>query len=76
MGDIADMMLEGDMCQGCGEILDGEGFPTFCQACQDEMGIDAYGDKRAEKASCPICGKRVKAVGLPDHLRDKHEIAQ
>ena len=34
MGDIADMMLEGILCQGCGEFLgDGEGYPMFCSAC-------------------------------------------
>lgn len=33
-GEIADMMLEGFMCEGCGEILgDGDGFPRRCVAC-------------------------------------------
>ena len=46
MGEIADMMLEGQMCQGCGEILgQGDGYPVFCKGCQREMGLDAYGDK-------------------------------
>ena len=32
MGDIADMMLEGDLCEGCGVALEGEGegFPRYC----------------------------------------------
>ena len=30
MGDVADMMLEGQMCHGCGSILgDGDGFPVY-----------------------------------------------
>jgi len=34
MGDIADMMLEGCMCQSCGEYLgDGDGYPVFCANC-------------------------------------------
>ncbi len=35
MGDIADMMLEGVMCQQCGEWLggDGDGYPVTCEAC-------------------------------------------
>lgn len=38
MGDIADMMLDGTMCQGCGEWLcdgaDGPGYPGYCSSCQ------------------------------------------
>lgn len=31
MGEIADMMLEGVLCQGCGEYMgEGEGYPGFC----------------------------------------------
>ena len=34
MGEIADAMLEGSMCQTCGEYLgEGEGFPRFCDGC-------------------------------------------
>jgi hypothetical protein len=35
MGEIADMMIEGDMCPQCGEYLGtGNGFPTLCPACR------------------------------------------
>lgn len=38
MGEIAEMMLDGTMCQGCGEWLhdgeDGEGFPDYCSSCR------------------------------------------
>lgn len=34
MGEIADMMLEGELCECCGEYLgDGEGVPQRCAAC-------------------------------------------
>ena len=37
MGEIAEMMLDGTMCQGCGVFLfegaDGPGFPMFCEGC-------------------------------------------
>jgi hypothetical protein len=40
MGEIADMMLDGTMCQGCGEWLhdgdDGPGFPGYCSACEPD----------------------------------------
>ena len=72
MGDIADMMLEGFMCQYCGEILDGKGYPTICRACQDEMGVDEFGEKIAKKVKCPHCNKRVKESGLQQHIEAKH----
>ncbi len=37
MGEIAEMMLDGTMCAGCGEFLndgeDGDGFPEYCSSC-------------------------------------------
>lgn len=72
MGDIADMMLNGSMCQYCGEILDGKGFPTVCHACQNELCVNEYGEKRAKKVKCDICGKRVKEAGIYNHMKDKH----
>lgn len=42
MGEIAEMMLDGTMCQQCGEWLndgddgdDGEGFPVSCESCKE-----------------------------------------
>lgn len=36
MGDMADALLDGIFCQGCGELLDeaGTGFPGYCIDCQ------------------------------------------
>jgi len=36
MGDVADMMLDGTLCEGCGVFLDdlgGVGFPRLCGGC-------------------------------------------
>lgn len=44
MGDIADMMLDGTLCQVCGEVLDGGepmGFPVMCAACKQDESDDA-----------------------------------
>ncbi len=50
MGEIADMMLEGAMCQWCGEFIDNEtGFPTVCPGCQMRHGVDAHGEPRSKK---------------------------
>lgn len=71
MGEIAEMMLDGTMCQVCGEFMGDEcGYPRTCGAC-------SFHDKRdrlaaAPKVACPKCGKKVKAAGLADHQRDVH----
>ena len=34
MGEIAEMMLDGTMCQQCGEFMgEAEGYPITCGAC-------------------------------------------
>lgn len=73
MGDIAEMMLDGTLCEGCGVALDGadEGFPRRCCDCQEESTFDQ--PKKASKCYCPDCGRRVKAAGLADHMRDAHQ---
>ena len=83
MGEIAEMMLEGDMCQWCGELLDGDGYPTVCIGCQHAYGVDAFGEpvkkkkrKAAGKISCPECGKYVSPAGLNQHMQAKHELSK
>lgn len=58
MGDIADMMLEGTLCAGCGEYLgaDDLGCPQYCAACasdneDDGMGGDFRIMRRANQVS-------------------------
>lgn len=82
MGEIADMMLDGVLCAGCGAAIDGEesGYPRYCsKRCAGEH--DAANEHRmqvkvvrgqANKVPCPTCGRKVKAVGLADHQRDAH----
>lgn len=37
LGDVADAILDGDLCQVCGDAMDddGEGFPVTCEDCKD-----------------------------------------
>lgn len=80
MGDIADMMLDGQMCQWCGDILgDGDGYPVVCRGCQKENNVDQYGDEITKskkspgpKIKCPVCQKKVKFAGLAMHRKDVH----
>lgn len=70
MGDIADAMLDGDLCQCCGVYMEGgNGYPQTCAAC---ARTDSFTGVRSAKVKCPTCGKSVKAAGLKDHQRDAH----
>ena len=43
MGEIAEMMLDGTLCQVCGSIIDGDtpGYPRYCEDCaKDEVVSD------------------------------------
>jgi len=81
MGEIANMMLDGTMCQGCGVWLhdgnDGPGYPGYCRSCQRD--IETAPARAAahvagqNKVACPTCGRKVKAIGLKDHQRDAHK---
>ena len=39
MGDIADQMVEGFLCQACGVMIDGEepGYPRECTGCEETV---------------------------------------
>ena len=45
MGDIADMILDGTLCQVCGEVIDPEsdpiGYLVTCIACKIELREEA-----------------------------------
>ncbi len=76
MGDIADLMINGDMCQTCGELLDGNGFPQFCDNCKKDSHI---AEKICQpiaknKVFCTDCGKRVRKIGYHQHMQDKHGV--
>ncbi len=48
MGEIAEMMLDGTLCEGCGEYLgEGDGFPRYCASCSDDLAhIEALPPRR------------------------------
>lgn len=67
MGEIADLMLDGALCEQCGgAISDGAapGYPRLCAECG--------GGNFFDRTNCPVCGKRVKTNGLQDHQRAVH----
>lgn len=81
MGEIADMMINGSMCQYCGECFDDEpGYPRSCPSCSSDEDdqIDMINNtiKKIEanlaKVKCPKCDKRVHQSGLNQHIAAKH----
>lgn len=85
MGEIAEMMLDGTLCEGCGDFIgEGTGIPGYCsEECARDRGATWFDGRdltaRTEppapnpaKTNCPHCNKRVKKVGLADHIRVKH----
>ena len=71
MGEIADGILDGVFCEGCGEYLEDEtGYPRRCSSCQSFEKYDRNRKTLKTKQTCPHCNR--KFVGLADHVRDKH----
>ena len=52
MGEIAEMMLDGTLCEGCGVANTGEsyGVPWRCGSCKREARGDGGGAKKPGKA--------------------------
>lgn len=77
MGDIADMMLDGTLCEGCGVFITTEppGYPCYCSAqCKaDRTPAMPAKPLPIAKVKCPVCKRKVKHNGLADHMRDAHK---
>ena len=79
MGEIAEMMLDGTMCEGCGEFMNigGEpaGYPVRCAACSEEPDDSQPVNYRPKTVCCPHvgCGKMFHtSQAAAQHWRDKH----
>lgn len=80
MGEIADLMINGDICEGCGVELGGEGdgYPRRCSGCAREYKSEPVveqpkkGGRPMPKVRCPLCAKPCSARGIADHLIQKH----
>ena len=78
MGDIADMMLDGTLCECCGVALDegkSLGVPGYCsKQCAIERGVTIAAKPKpsAGKMQCPFCPRQVKITGLGQHVLAVH----
>lgn len=52
MGEIADMMLDGSMCELCGEYLgEGDGYTRLCAGCSEDAPPPKAKKKRKQRSS-------------------------
>lgn len=85
MGSVADMMLDGTLCAGCGVALNtegGGGIPDYCSPqCAENHGgqwwLESNGyaepEKEPEKIPCPICKKKCSGLEAVDqHMKKLH----
>jgi DNA-directed RNA polymerase subunit RPC12/RpoP len=82
MGEIADMMLDGILCETCGVLMDDlipetgntlRSAPGFPRQCPDCLKSAPRQQTTKNKVTCKVCGKRVKKAGIKDHMKDKHQ---
>lgn len=70
MGEIAEMMLDGTLCQCCGSFIDGDspGFPRLCNDCKPK--------KRKKKTSVKavLINPFKKSISLINLKKDRDEI--
>lgn len=74
MGEIAEMMLDGTLCEGCGVFLDGDadGFPRRCDDCGPAPEDVEAGAPMRGRVKCAHCTRTVATAGLKDHMDAKH----
>lgn len=78
MGEIADMMINGDLDCYTGEYLgEGGGYPRSLDADYNKSIHKhnmKYGRRKKNK-NCPVCNKLMRGdQGVKMHLKDKHGI--
>lgn len=73
MGDIADLMLSGEICEVCGVELDDDmdaGYPRRCSGCATPEGKRPTNNFFCIHPSCKKCFATTEAAA--QHYRDKH----
>lgn len=84
MGEVAEMMLDGTLCQSCGEYLDQEpvGYPVSCGGCAGfndaevviHVELDAKPPKTVHCPEFPKCERMFRTRwAAAQHWAAKHE---
>lgn len=73
MGEVAEMMLDGTLCQFCGVYIGEDvGFPVTCPDCKEPMPSRAM--RTGGGWECPVCPRNFSTKGAKlQHLRDVHK---
>lgn len=70
MGEIADAIIEGEICQECCLPLPNvTGYPTTCNSCKNWTPRKS---KRKHKVKCNHCDRFVSQIGMNQHIKEKH----
>ena len=76
MGDVADMIVDGTLCQSCGVLVangTASGFPRDCDDCKELNWPSVHASPNREKRQQCHCGKKFRTKqALNDHQRDVH----
>lgn len=70
MCEIADAIIDGELCECGAYIGPGVGYPRSCKCCAKEEKANAH--PKIERTNCHVCNKRLKKAGLADHMRVMH----
>ena len=78
MGDIADAMIDGELCQECGTYMgDACGYPRSCLDCMNGGGNHkalvkkSTGLEKQERVKCS-CGRWIAPRGMQTHIAHYH----
>lgn len=73
MGEIADMIIDGILCENCGGYIgDSVDYTRKCPECTREFRREFRREKN-DMVKCPHCQKKVKTIGLKQHIDAKHK---
>lgn len=84
MGEVAEMMMDGTLCEGCGVFLNAvaPGYPCYCKGCKRDRSADAVKDSQAKaeqhgglaklpRIKCE-CGRWISPRGMQAHRHAMH----
>ncbi len=76
MGELADLILEGALCQQCGhDFMESSGYPRLCSSCSKPArpATKKPAPPATKKHGCVLCPRKFSSTtALADHTRAAH----